>query len=109
MFFISLSNNREYFSKQKFNRYLNPYYLLILLGLQQLNLLFQSIFFYKLLYTYLIRLQTEYPNFHANSATINNLLGTMNYINFLCLTIKVINKIDPCNNIILYSFYLFSL
>jgi len=33
MFFISLSNNREYFSKQKFNRYLNPYpyYLLILL------------------------------------------------------------------------------
>jgi len=42
MFFISLSNNREYFSKQKFNRYLNPYpyYLLILLVLQQLNLLF---------------------------------------------------------------------
>jgi len=32
MFFISLSNNREYFSKQKFNRYLNHYpypYLLI--------------------------------------------------------------------------------
>jgi len=25
MFFISLSNNREYFSKQKFNRYINPY------------------------------------------------------------------------------------
>ena len=25
MFFISLSNNREYFSKQKFNRYFNPY------------------------------------------------------------------------------------
>jgi len=43
MFFISLFNNRKYFfSKQKFNRYLNPYpyYLLILLGLQQLNLLF---------------------------------------------------------------------
>jgi len=42
MFFISLFNNREYFSKQKFNRYLNsyPYYLLILLGLQQLNLSF---------------------------------------------------------------------
>ena len=28
------------------------------------------LFFYKLLYTYLIRLQTEYPNFHANSATL---------------------------------------
>jgi len=85
MFFISLSNNCEYFSKQKFNRYLNPYpyYLLILLGLQQLNLLFLVIFFFdKLLYTYLIRLQTEYPNFHANSATLNNLLGTMNCINF---------------------------
>ena len=27
-------------------------------------------FFDKLLYTYLIRLQTEYPNFHANSATL---------------------------------------
>jgi len=42
MFFISLSNNREYFSNKKFNRYLNiyPYYSLILLGLQQLNLLF---------------------------------------------------------------------
>jgi len=43
MFFISLSNNREYFSKQKFNRYFNLYpypYLLILLGLQQLNLIF---------------------------------------------------------------------
>ena len=56
MFFISLSNNRKYFSKQKFNRYLNSYtyYLLILLGQQQLNL----IFFLKLLYTYLIGLQT---------------------------------------------------
>jgi len=44
MFFISLSNKREYFSKQKFNRYLNPYpYLLILLSLQQLNLIFLSI------------------------------------------------------------------
>jgi len=42
MFFISLSNNRKYFSKQKFKRYLNPhpYYLLILLVLQQLNLLY---------------------------------------------------------------------
>ena len=29
-------------------------------------------FFDKLLYTYLIRLQTEYPNFHANSAYIAN-------------------------------------
>ena len=39
----SRSNNREYFSKQKFNRYLNPYpYLLILLSLQQLNLIFPS-------------------------------------------------------------------
>ena len=27
-------------------------------------------FFDKLLYTYLIRLQTEYPNFNANSATL---------------------------------------
>jgi len=27
-------------------------------------------FFDKLLYIYLIRLQTEYPNFHANSATL---------------------------------------
>ena len=27
-------------------------------------------FFDKLLYAYLIRLQTEYPNFHANSATL---------------------------------------
>jgi len=27
-------------------------------------------FFFKLYYTYLIRLQTEYPNFHANSATL---------------------------------------
>jgi len=27
-------------------------------------------FFDKLWYIYLIRLQTEYPNFHANSATI---------------------------------------
>ena len=93
MFFIFHSNNREYFSKQKFNRYLNPYtypyYLLILLGLQQLNILFLYIFFDKLLYTYLIHLQTEYLNLHAN------------------LTIKVINKIDLCNNIILYSFYLF--
>jgi len=62
-----------------------------------------------LLYTYLIRLQTKYPNLHANSATLNNLLGTMNCINFLCLTIKVINKIDPCNNLILYSFFLFSI
>jgi len=25
MVFISLSNNREYFSKQNFNRYFNPY------------------------------------------------------------------------------------
>ena len=107
MFFISLSNNHKYFSKQKFNPY--PYYLLILLGVQQLNLLFLYIFFDKLLYTYLIRLPTEYSNFHANSDTLNNLLETMNYINFLCLTIKVINKIDSCNNIILYSFYLFSL
>ena len=45
MFFISLSNNREYFSNQKFNKYLNPYpypyYLLILLGMQQLNLIFR--------------------------------------------------------------------
>ena len=42
MFFISLYNNHEYFSKQNFNKYLNPYpyYLLILLGMQQLNLLF---------------------------------------------------------------------
>ena len=88
MFFISLSNNREYISKQKFNKYINlyPYYLL----------------------TYLIRLQTKYHNFYVNSATINNLLG-MNCINFLCLTIKVINKIDLRNNIILYFFYLFSL
>ena len=39
---VQISNNREYFSRQKFNRYLNPYpyYLLILLGLQQLNILF---------------------------------------------------------------------
>ena len=38
MFFISVSNNRESFSKQNFNRYLNPYpYLLILLSL---NLIF---------------------------------------------------------------------
>jgi len=29
-----------------------------------------DIFFDKLLYTYLIRLQTEYPNFHVNSATL---------------------------------------
>ena len=50
--------------------------------------------------TYLIRLQTEYPNFHANSTTLNNLLETMNCIDFLCLTIKVINKIDSWNNII---------
>jgi len=85
MFFISLSNNCEYFSKQKFNRYHNPYsyYLLILLGLQQFNLLFLWIFFFdKLLYTCLIRLQIEYHNFHVNSATLNNLLGTMNCINF---------------------------
>jgi len=27
-------------------------------------------FFDKLLHTYLIRLQTDYPNFHANSATL---------------------------------------
>jgi len=27
-------------------------------------------FFDKLWYTYLIRLQTKYPNFHANSATL---------------------------------------
>jgi len=27
-------------------------------------------FFDKLLYTYLTRLQTAYPNFHANSATL---------------------------------------
>ena len=27
-------------------------------------------FFDKLLYTYLIRLQIDYPNFHANSATL---------------------------------------
>jgi len=27
-------------------------------------------FFDKLLYTYLIRLETQYPNFHANSATL---------------------------------------
>jgi len=27
-------------------------------------------FFCKLLYTYLIRLQTKYPNFHANLATL---------------------------------------
>jgi len=44
MFFISHSNNREYFLKQKFNKYLNPYpypyYLLILVGLQQLKLIF---------------------------------------------------------------------
>ena len=39
---VQISNNREYFSRQKFNRYLNPYpyYLLILLGPQQFNLLF---------------------------------------------------------------------
>jgi len=80
MFFISLSNNLEYFSKQKFNRYLNyyPYYLLILLGLQQFIVsvdFFLQIFFYKiLLYTHLIRLQTEYLNFYANSTTLNNLL-----------------------------------
>jgi len=76
MFFISLSNNHEYFSKQTFNKYLNSYlyYLLILLGLQQLNLLFMYFFFDKLLYTYLRRLQTEYPNFRANSVTLNNLL-----------------------------------
>jgi len=122
MFFIYLSNNCEYFSKKFFNRYLNlyPYYLLILLCMQQLNLLLcRYIFFLTsfLLYTYLTRLQTQYPNFHANSVTLNNLLGTMNYISFLCLTIKVINKIDLCNNIILYSlhniilysFYFFSL
>jgi len=29
-----------------------------------------DLFFHKLLYTYLIRLQTEYLNFHANSATL---------------------------------------
>jgi len=29
-----------------------------------------NFFFDKLLYTYLICLQTEYPNFHANSATL---------------------------------------
>jgi len=47
MIFISLSNNRKYFSKQEFNRYLNPYtyYLLILLSLKQLNLLFSVDFF----------------------------------------------------------------
>ena len=28
------------------------------------------LFFYNILYTYLIRLQTEHPNFHANSATL---------------------------------------
>jgi len=47
------------FSKQKFNRYLNPYlyYLLILLGLQQLNIVLVDIFSFLtsfLLYTYLI-------------------------------------------------------
>ena len=31
---------------------------------------FCRFFFDKLLYTYLIRLQTEYPNFHANLATL---------------------------------------
>jgi len=31
---------------------------------------FSRLFFDKLLYTYLIHLQTEYPNFHANSATL---------------------------------------
>jgi len=42
IFFIYLFYNREYFLEQKFNRYFNPYpyYLLILLVLQQLNLLF---------------------------------------------------------------------
>jgi len=29
-----------------------------------------DLFFDKLLYTYLIRLQTDYANFHANSATL---------------------------------------
>jgi len=29
-----------------------------------------SFFFDTIFYTYLIRLQTEYPNFHANSATL---------------------------------------
>jgi len=34
-----------------------------------ISIAFVDFFFNKLLYTYLIRLQTEYPNFHANSAT----------------------------------------
>jgi len=35
-----------------------------------ISIIFVDVFFYKLLYTYLIRLQTEYHNFHANSATL---------------------------------------
>jgi len=35
-----------------------------------ISIVFVDFFFDKLLYTYLIRLQTEYPNFHANSATL---------------------------------------
>ena len=62
MFFISLSNNREYFSKQKFNRYLNPYlyYLLILLGMQQLNILFLDSTYSSLLQDYMVCYSLSY-------------------------------------------------
>jgi len=46
-------------------------------------------FFYKLLYTYLIRLQTEYPNFHANSATLISMQTRLYIANpKLCFSIK---------------------
>jgi len=35
-----------------------------------ISIVYVDFFFDKLLYTYLIRLQTEYPNFHANPATL---------------------------------------
>ena len=54
-----------------------------------LSIVFVDFFFDKLLYTYLIRLQIEYPNFHANPATLISMQTRLSIANpEPCFSIK---------------------
>jgi len=45
-----------------------------------ISIVYVDFFFDKLLYTYLIRLQTKYSDFHANSTTLIFMQTVTNYI-----------------------------
>ena len=90
MFFISFSNNREYFSKQKFNRYLNPYpCLLILLSL---NLIFFStnpLLGLQQLYLKILALNLHHISFSFLSLITVNIFQSKNLIDIVILILII--------------------